>query len=46
MKYNRLMLFRPWLFHNAGPEFGDSIENGSIIYLMFIATSNTGRLST
>jgi hypothetical protein len=35
MKYNRLVLFRPWLFHNAGPSFGTNIENGRIIYPMF-----------
>ncbi|AGH46190.1 DUF6445 family protein [Paraglaciecola psychrophila] len=35
MKYNRLVLFRPWLFHNAGPGFGDSVENGRIIYPLF-----------
>ena len=35
MKYNRLILFRPWLWHTAGPAFGDSIENGRLIYLLF-----------
>lgn len=35
MKYNRLVLFRPWLYHNAGPGFGDSVENGRIIYPLF-----------
>jgi len=28
MKYNRLLLLRPWLWHTAGPGFGDSFENG------------------
>lgn len=35
MKFNRLILFRPWLYHNAGPSFGDSIENGRLIYPLF-----------
>lgn len=35
MKYNRLVLFRPWLYHNAGPGFGDSVANGRIIYPLF-----------
>jgi superoxide dismutase len=35
MKYNRLVLFRPWIFHNAGPGFGDSVENGRVIYPLF-----------
>jgi len=34
MRFNRLILFRPWLWHNAGPSFGDSLENGRLIYLM------------
>ncbi|WP_404398570.1 DUF6445 family protein [Idiomarina loihiensis] len=35
MKYNRLVLFRPWLFHNAGNSFGNNIENGRLIYPLF-----------
>ena len=35
MRYNRLILFRPWLWHTAGPGFGDSIENGRLVYLLF-----------
>jgi len=35
MKYNRLVLFRPWLFHNAGPSFGTSLENGRLVYPLF-----------
>jgi hypothetical protein len=34
MKYNRAVLFRPWLWHNAGPGFGDCAENGRLIYVM------------
>lgn len=35
MRYNRLVLLRPWLWHTAGPGFGDRIENGRLVYLMF-----------
>lgn len=35
MKFNRLILFRPWLWHNAGPGFGDNVANGRLIYVIF-----------
>jgi hypothetical protein len=35
MRFNRLVLFRPWLYHNAGPGFGDSLENGRLIFPLF-----------
>ncbi len=35
MRYNRLLLLRPWLFHTSGKGFGTSIENGRLIYTMF-----------
>jgi len=35
MRFNRLILFRPWFWHTAGPGFGDSIENGRLVYLLF-----------
>lgn len=35
MKFNRLVLFRPWLWHTASPGFGDSLENGRLVYLLF-----------
>ena len=35
MRFNRLVLLRPWLWHTAGPGFGDSPENGRLVYLMF-----------
>jgi hypothetical protein len=35
MRFNRLLLLRPWLFHTAGPGFGDAPENGRLVYLMF-----------
>lgn len=37
MRYNRLMLLRPWLWHTAGEGFGDSLENGRLVFLMFFA---------
>jgi hypothetical protein len=35
MKYNRLILVQPHYWHTAGPGFGDSVENGRLVYLMF-----------
>jgi len=35
MRFNRLLLLRPWLWHTAGPAFGDRSENARLVYLMF-----------
>lgn len=35
MRFNRLVLLRPWLWHTAGAPFGDNAENGRLVYLMF-----------
>lgn len=35
MRFNRLVLLRPWYWHTAGAGFGDSLENGRLVYLMF-----------
>lgn len=35
-KYNRLLLFRPWLFHAAGPAIGDSLESARIVQTFFL----------
>ena len=35
MRFNRLLMLRPWLWHTAGTGFGDRIENGRLVYLMF-----------
>ncbi len=35
MRFNRLVLIRPWLWHTAGPGFGTSLDNGRLIYLLF-----------
>lgn len=34
-KLNRLVLFRPWMWHNAGPGFGHDPETGRLVYLLF-----------
>lgn len=34
-KYNRLVLFRPWLFHSPGKAFGDTIENSRLVQTFF-----------
>jgi hypothetical protein len=41
MRFNRLILLRPWLWHTAGPAFGDSPENGRLVYLMFFRSAGT-----
>ncbi len=35
-KYNRLVLFRPWLLHSPGPAFGDSLETSRIVQTLFL----------
>jgi hypothetical protein len=42
MRFNRLVLFRPWLWHNAGPGFGDKPENARLVYLMFFDAAPGG----
>ncbi len=37
MRFNRLILFSPWMFHNSAPGFGDRPENARLAYLMFFA---------
>ena len=34
MRYNRMVLYRPWLWHSAGEAFGDRVENGRLIQLL------------
>lgn len=36
-KYNRLVLFRPWMFHSPGAAFGDSIYNCRLIQTFFLS---------
>lgn len=35
-KYNRLVLFRPWLLHSPGPAFGDTLESSRIVQTIFL----------
>ena len=35
LAYNRLVLFRPWHFHDSGLNFGDKPENGRLIQTLF-----------
>lgn len=39
MRFNRLILFSPWMFHNSRPGFGDTPETGRLVYLMFFAAA-------
>lgn len=41
MRFNRLILLRPWLWHTAGESFGDRIENGRLVYLMFFKSAHS-----
>jgi len=34
MRFNRLVLYRPWLWHSAGEPFGDCLENGRLVQLV------------
>jgi len=34
-KYNRMVIFRPWLFHSPGSSFGDTLENCRLIQTFF-----------
>jgi hypothetical protein len=35
MRFNRLVLLQPQYWHTSGPSFGDSLENGRLVYLLF-----------
>lgn len=35
IRFNRLLLFSPWQFHNAAPGFGRSDEDGRLVMLLF-----------
>ncbi len=39
MRFNRLILFSPWLFHNSARGFGNSAESGRLVHLMFFASA-------
>jgi hypothetical protein len=42
MRFNRLLLLRPWLWHTAGAAFGDGMEDGRLVYLMFFESARPG----
>lgn len=35
MIYNRMVLFRPWLWHSHSKNFGDTIDNSRLVQLFF-----------
>jgi len=37
MRFNRLILFSPWMFHNSGEAFGRTPQDGRLVNLMFFA---------
>lgn len=37
MRFNRLILFSPWMFHDAAAGFGDRAETGRLVHLQFFA---------
>jgi Family of unknown function (DUF6445) len=40
MRFNRLVLFRPLLWHSAGDGFGTSIEDGRLVQLFFLRSAS------
>lgn len=34
-KYNRLVIFRPWMFHSPGPSFGETLETSRLVQTFF-----------
>jgi Family of unknown function (DUF6445) len=39
MRFNRLILFSPWMFHNSARGFGNSPDNARLVHLMFFAAA-------
>jgi Family of unknown function (DUF6445) len=39
MRFNRLILFSPWMFHNSARAFGNGPDNGRLVHLMFFASA-------
>ena len=37
MRFNRLILFSPWMFHNSARGFGSGPQDGRLVHLMFFA---------
>ncbi|MDP4604703.1 MAG: DUF6445 family protein, partial [Erythrobacter sp.] len=40
-RFNRLLLFSPWQFHNAAPGFGTSPDNARLVMLLFFGAAKT-----
>jgi hypothetical protein len=40
-RFNRLLLFSPWQFHNAAPGFGTTAENARLVMLLFFGVTQT-----
>lgn len=38
-RFNRLLLFSPWQFHNAAPGFGTTPDNGRLVMLLFFGAA-------
>lgn len=36
-RFNRLLLFSPWQFHNAAPGFGATPDNARLVMLLFLS---------
>ena len=43
MVFNRLLLFRPWFWHTAGPGFGSTFDDGRLVLLLFYAAEGVTR---
>jgi len=41
MRFNRLVLLQPHYWHTAGPGFGNNVENGRLVYLMFFKSASS-----
>lgn len=40
-RFNRLLLFSPWQFHNAAPGFGTSTEDARLVMLLFFGAARS-----
>jgi hypothetical protein len=41
-RFNRLVLLQPSRWHTSVESFGDSVENGLLVYLMFFMRGQQG----
>jgi hypothetical protein len=41
MRFNRLILFRPWMWHSFTANFGNSLETGRLIQVFFFEVAGT-----